>query len=108
MLIFGGLSPTEGHCGSIVCAEWHIQRTLDTKRDGPLYVCVLCLLVWAIKKNLESVIMVVGKAGREGALILQVDGDFFPLVQLPLGEHHAPDPEVSSAFKLEASSLMAL
>ena len=52
--------------------------------------------------------MVVGTAGREGALILQVDGDFFPLVQLPLGEHHAPDPEVSSAFKLEASSLMAL
>ena len=71
-------------------------------------VFVLCFLVWAIKKNLKSVIMVVGKAGREGALILQVDGDFFPLVQLPLGEHHAPDPEVSSAFKLEASSLMAL
>lgn len=77
---------------------------------GCVCVCVfvLCFLVWAIKKNLKSVIMVVGKAGRDGALILQVDGDFFPLVQLPLGEHHAPDPEVSSAFKLEASSLMAL
>lgn len=83
------------------------HRELCTRRETVL-VCVLCLLVWEIKRNLKSVIMVVGKAGREGALILQVDGDFFPLVQLPLGEHHAPDPEVSSAFKLEASSLMAL
>ena len=45
-------------------------------------MCVLCLLVWEIKRNLKSVIMVVGKAGREGALILQVDGDFFPPLAL--------------------------
>ena len=70
-------------------------------------VCVF-LLVWEINLNLKSVIMVVWKAGREGALILQIDGDFFPLTHLPLGEHHAPNPEVSCAFKLEASSLMAL
>lgn len=93
----------------LLCVQSGTHRELWTRREMVLVcVCVLCLLVWAIKRNLKSVIMVVGKAGREGALILQVDGDFFPLVQLPLGEHHAPDPEVSSAFKLEASSLMAL
>lgn len=72
-----------------------------------MFVCVF-LLVWEIKLNLKSVIMVVWKEGREGALILQVDGDFFPLSQLPLREHHTLNPEVSCAFKLEASSLMAL
>lgn len=44
---------------------------------------VLCmhafLLVWVIKLNLESVIILVQKGGRERALILQVRGDFFPL-----------------------------
>lgn len=91
----------------LLSVQSNTHTELCTRREMVL-VCVLCPLVWEIKRNLKSVIMVVGKAGREGALILQVDGDFFPLVQLPLGEHLAPDPEVSSAFKLEASSLMAL
>lgn len=47
--------------------------------------------------------------GRQrGGPNFTVDGDFFSLSQLPLGEHHAPNPEVSSAFNLEASSFMAL
>lgn len=49
-----------------------------------------------------------GRQAERGPLILQIDKDFFPLSQLPLGEHHAPNPEVSSSFKLEASPLMAL
>lgn len=55
------------HCG--VC-----KGALCTKKHGSL--CVF-LLVWEIKLNLKSVIVVVWKEGREGALILQVDGDFF-------------------------------
>lgn len=91
------------------CVQNGIFRELCAQRETVLYVCVcVFLLVWEINLNLKSVIMVVWKAGREGALILQIDGDFFPLTQLPLGEHHAPNPEVSSPFKLEAASLMAL
>lgn len=69
------------------------------QRNGSMCVCLFPFSVES-KTNLKSVIMVVWKEGREGALILQGDGDFFPLSQLSLGEHHVPNPEVSSAFKL--------
>lgn len=84
----------------LLCAQWYMPGSYVHKEMG---LCVF-LLVWEIKLNLKSVITVVWKAGSEGALILQVDGDFFPLSQFPLGEHLTPKLQVSSAFKLETSS----
>lgn len=57
-------------------------RELCMQRNGSVCMCVF-LLVWEIKLNSKSVIMVVWKEGREGALILQVDGDFFSLFSTP-------------------------
>lgn len=105
MLIFGVLPPTGGHLGSVMCVhkeKWFLSVSVSL----PLCVCVF-LLVWEIKLNLKSAIMVVWKEGRERVLILQADEDFFPS-QLPLGDYHAPDLEVSSAVQLEASSVMAV
>lgn len=82
------------------CAQWY---TPGSYRHKEMVLCVF-LFVWEIKLNLESVIAVVWKAGGEGALILQVDGAFFPFSQLSLGEHLTPKLQISSAFKLEASS----
>lgn len=65
---------------------------------------MVCIVSFSVgdQENLKSVIMVVGKAGREGASNFTSRWGFLSLVQFS-GEHHAPDPEVSSAFKLEVT-----
>lgn len=67
-------------------------------------VCVLYLLVWEIKRNLKSVIMVVGKAGREGATHFISRWGFLSLVQLPLESIMLQIRKFHLSFKLEASS----
>ena len=40
MLIFGGLPPTKGQRGSVMCAEWYMQGALCPTRNGSVCVCV--------------------------------------------------------------------
>lgn len=104
LLIFGQLPPTEGQYGSAICVHFGICEGAVHAEKWFLFVS------FSVGDQAEF-----GKCHYGGLEERQRGGPnftsrwgFLSLSQLPLGEHHAPNPEVSSAFKLEASSLMAL